>query len=55
MRAIAAGPVQRSANGNGEVVTGTLAGYLALAAVGAFEGSLGTCNATDHAFALRPR
>jgi hypothetical protein len=55
VRAIAAGAVQHSANGNGEVVTGTLAGYLALAEVGQFEGSLGTCNATDHAFTLRPR
>jgi hypothetical protein len=55
VRAIAAGSVQRSASGNGEVVTGTLAGYLALAEVGQFEGSLGTCNATDHAFALRTR
>jgi hypothetical protein len=55
MRAIAAGSVQRSANGNGEVVTGTLAGYLALAAEGEFEGSLGTCNAADHAFTLRTR
>ena len=55
VRAIAAGPVQRSANGNGEVVTGTLAGYVALAALGEFEGSLGTCNATDHAFSLRTR
>jgi hypothetical protein len=54
VRAIAAGAVQRSANGNGEVVTGTLAGYLALGEV-AVEGSLGTCNATDHAFTLRPR
>ena len=55
MRVIAAGPVQRSANGNGEVVAGTLAGYLALANEGEFEGSLGTCNAADHAFTLRPR
>jgi hypothetical protein len=54
VRAIAAGPVQRSVNGNGEVLTGTLAGYLALGEV-AVEGSLGTCNAADHAFVLRPR
>ena len=54
VRAIAAGPVQRSAGGNGEVVTGTLAGYLALGEA-AVEGSLGTCNATDHAFSLRTR
>jgi hypothetical protein len=54
VRAIAAGPVQRTAAGNGEVVTGTLAGYLALGEA-AVEGSLGTCNATDHAFVLRPR
>jgi hypothetical protein len=55
VRAIAAGAVQHSANGNGEVVAGTLAGYLALANEGEFEGSLGTCNAADHAFSLRPR
>jgi hypothetical protein len=56
VRAIAAGSVQRSANGNGEVVTGTLAGYMALAAAfGEPEGSLGTCNAADHVFSLRPR
>ena len=55
VRAIAAGPVQRGANGQGEVLTGTLAGYLALADIGGFEGSLGSCNATDHAFALRTR
>ena len=28
---------------------------LALAEVGQFEGSLGTCNASDHAFTLRTR
>jgi hypothetical protein len=55
VRAIAAGSVQRSANGNGEVVTGTLAGYLALAGLGEFEGARGTCNAADHAFTLRTR
>jgi hypothetical protein len=55
VRAIAAGPVQRAAGERGEVLTGTLAGYLALAAVDGFEGSLGTCSATDHAFTLRPR
>jgi hypothetical protein len=54
VRAIAAGPVQRAATANGEVVTGTLAGYLAFGEPGQ-EGSLGTCNAADHAFSLRPR
>jgi hypothetical protein len=55
MRVIAAAPVQQAANGQGEVVTGTLAGYVALAAIDGFEGSLGSCNATDHAFTLRTR
>jgi hypothetical protein len=54
VRAIASGSVQRSASGSGEVLTGTLAGYLALGQA-AVEGSLGTCNAADHAFTLRPR
>jgi hypothetical protein len=55
MRAIAAGPVVRASDGRGEVVTGTLAGYLALAPIGGFEGDLGTCSAADHALSLRTR
>lgn len=56
IHAIGAGPVLRSAaDGRGEVLTGTLAGYLALASVGGFEGELGTCSAADHALSLRTR
>ena len=55
IHAIAAGPVLRSTDSRGEVLTGTLAGYLALATVGGFEGELGTCSAPDHALSLRTR
>jgi hypothetical protein len=55
VRAIAAGPVLRATDGRGQVLTGTLAGYLALAAIGGLEGELGTCNAADHALSLRTR
>ena len=55
VRAIAAGPVLRATDGRGEVLTGTLAGYLALASIGGFEGELGTCSAADHALSLRRR
>jgi hypothetical protein len=55
VRAIASGPIVRATDGRGELLTGTLAGYLALAAVGGFEGELGTCSAADHALSLRPR
>jgi hypothetical protein len=55
VRGIAFGTVQRSAGGRGEIAAGTIAGYLALAAPNDFEGSLGTCVATNHAFSLRTR
>jgi len=56
IHAIAAGPVLRATDGRGEVLTGTLAGYLALAPANTgFEGDLGTCNAADHALSLRTR
>jgi hypothetical protein len=55
LRAIAGGQVQRASDGRGQIVTGTLAGYLALGEVNGQEGSLGTCSATDHAFSLRIR
>jgi hypothetical protein len=55
VRAVSAGPVQRAADGRGEIAAGTLAGYLALANTDGFEGSLGTCVATNHAFTLRTR
>lgn len=54
VRAIAAGPVLRATDGRGEVLTGTLAGYLALGA-DRVEGDLGTCSAADHALSLRRR
>ena len=55
VHAIGAGPVLRATDSRGEVLTGTLAGYLALAAIGDFEGTLGTCSAADHALSLRTR
>ncbi|HUG53074.1 MAG TPA: hypothetical protein VMR21_05715 [Vicinamibacteria bacterium] len=55
VRAVSAGGIQRAADGRGEIGAGTLAGYLALANADGFEGSLGTCVATDHAFRLRTR
>jgi len=56
IHAIAAGPVLRAADSRGQVLTGTLAGYLALAPANeGFEGDLGTCNAADHALSLRTR
>jgi hypothetical protein len=55
VRAIGAGPVLRATDGRGQVLTGTLAGYLALAPADGFEGDLGTCNAADHALSLRAR
>jgi hypothetical protein len=55
VRAIGAGPVLRATDSRGEMLTGTLAGYLALAPSDGFEGDLGTCNAADHALSLRTR
>jgi hypothetical protein len=55
VRAIGAGPVLRATDGRGQVLTGTLAGYLALAARDGFEGDLGSCSAADHALSLRTR
>jgi hypothetical protein len=55
IHAIAAGPVLRSTDGRGQVLTGTLAGYLALGNIDGFEGQLGTCSAADHALSLRTR
>jgi hypothetical protein len=55
VRAIASGPIVRATDGRGELLTGTLAGYLALAPAGGFEGELGTCSAADHALSLRTR
>jgi hypothetical protein len=55
VRAIASGPIVRATDGRGELLTGTLAGYLALAPAGGSEGELGTCSAADHALSLRTR
>jgi hypothetical protein len=55
VRVIAAGPVQHATDGRGEIVSGVLAGYMALASGAGAEGELGTCLATDHAFTLRTR
>jgi hypothetical protein len=53
IHAIANGLVFRGSDGRGEVPTGTLSGYVALAEAGGAEGDSGTCSATDHAFVLR--
>jgi hypothetical protein len=55
VRAIASGPIVRATDGRGELLTGTLAGYLALATSNGVEGELGTCSAADHALSLRTR
>ena len=55
VRAIASGPIVRASDGRGELLAGTLAGYLALAPSNGFEGDLGTCSAADHALSLRTR
>ena len=55
VRAIGAGPVLRATDSRGEVLTGTLAGYIARAPIDGFEGDLGTCSAADHALSLRTR
>ncbi|HYU41527.1 MAG TPA: hypothetical protein VEQ84_05210 [Vicinamibacteria bacterium] len=55
IHAIAAGPVLRATDARGQVLTGTLAGYLALAPIDGFEGDLGTCSAADHSLSLRTR
>jgi len=55
IHAIGAGPVLRATDGRGQVETGTLAGYLALANSDGPEGQLGSCTAADHALSLRTR
>jgi len=52
---VGGGTVQHAGATRGELATGTLAGYLALATAAGDEGELGTCTATDHAFTLRTR
>jgi hypothetical protein len=55
VHAVGGGTVQHALDARGEVATGTLAGYVALANADGDEGQLGTCTAADHAFALRAR
>lgn len=55
IRVIGSGPVFRSADGRGEVLSGTLSGDLALGPADGEEGEWGSCSATDHAFSLRAR
>jgi hypothetical protein len=55
VHAMGNGPVQRAGDGRGEILSGLLAGYLALANLDGEEGQLGTCSAADHAFSLRAR
>lgn len=53
IHAVGAGPVFHSADGRGQILNGTLTGYVALASAGGAEGDSGTCAAADHAFVLR--
>jgi hypothetical protein len=53
VHAIGTGSVFRAPDGRGQILTGNLAGYVALAEAQGSEGDLGTCTATDHAFSLR--
>jgi len=55
LHAIGSGAVTRAADGRGEVLQGTLMGYLALGRASDDEGGLGTCSARDHSFTLRIR
>jgi hypothetical protein len=55
VHAIGNGAVTRASDGRGEVVSGTLMGYLALGGPDDDEGALGTCSARDHTFTLRTR
>jgi hypothetical protein len=53
IHAIGAGSVFRTADGRGQISSGTLSGYVALAEPGGAEGDSGTCTARDHTFTLR--
>jgi hypothetical protein len=55
MHAIGTGSVTQTSDGHGEVMAGTLMGYLALGSPTDEEGALGTCSAVDHTFTLRVR
>jgi hypothetical protein len=55
VHAIGTATVTRAADGRGEVVSGTLMGYVALGGAADEEGARGTCSARDHTFSLRIR
>jgi hypothetical protein len=55
IHAIGTGPVTARRDGRGEVVTGSLMGYLAVGGANDEEGALGICSALDHTFTLRVR
>ena len=55
IHAIGTGRVTHASDGRGEVVTGTLMGYLALGGAFGEEGALGTCTSRTHGFTLRTR
>ena len=53
MRTIGTGPVQRAADGRGQIVAGRMAGYLAYGSASGGEGTLGSCDSLEHSFTLR--
>jgi len=53
VRTMATGPVQRAADGRGEIASGRMAGKLAFGNAQGPEGSLGSCDSTAHTFTLR--
>lgn len=53
IHAIGAGPVFRSSDGRGQILNGTLSGYLAVGGADDVEDDAAACTATDHAFVLR--
>jgi hypothetical protein len=55
VNAVGTGSVFRSADGRGQITSGTLAGDISLSTADGDQGDLGSCRATDHAFTLRPQ
>ena len=55
IRAIGTGAVTQTANGRGQVTSGTLIGRLGLGGASDPEGALGDCTAVDHTFTLKVR
>jgi hypothetical protein len=53
IHAVGAGPVFRTADGRGQILSGTLTGYVAVGAADDVEDDAAVCTATDHAFVLR--